>query len=124
LLKVYDVVFSHSLNGFFLLAQKLIFTVFKRITLVTSYLSADESRIKVLDETMDGSWVCGIANLFSESNEASERAAMIYYLLATCRLHDIDPLQWLKDISETLPQIKINDIESLLPQNRKQLPHP
>jgi transposase len=62
--------------------------------------------------------------LFSGSHEASERAAMIYSLLATCKLYDINPYHWLQNVLETLHQFKANDIESLLPQNWKKIHQP
>ena len=36
--------------------------------------------------------------LFAGSHDAAQRAAMVYSLFATCRLHHIYPYQWLKDV--------------------------
>lgn len=60
--------------------------------------------------------------LFAGSHEAAQRAAMVYSLLATCKLHDINPYYWLKDILENMHRYTITNIEGLLPQNWKKLP--
>ena len=36
--------------------------------------------------------------LFAGSHEAAQRSAMLYSLLGTCKLNDINPLVWLKDV--------------------------
>lgn len=38
--------------------------------------------------------------LFAGSHEAAQRAAMIYSFFNTCRLHKINPYEWLKDVLE------------------------
>lgn len=60
--------------------------------------------------------------LFAGSHEAAQRAAMIYSLLATCKLHGIHPYYWLRDVLETMHRYTTQNIESLLPQNWKKLP--
>lgn len=55
--------------------------------------------------------------LFAGSHEAAQRSAMLYALLGTCKLHDLNPFIWLKDILKRLPTHHINKIEELLPQN-------
>lgn len=60
--------------------------------------------------------------LFAGSHEAAQRAAMIYSLLATCKLHDINPYYWLRDVLENMHRFTTDNIESLLPQNWKKLP--
>lgn len=60
--------------------------------------------------------------LFAGSHEAAQRAAMVYSLLATCKLHDINPYYWLRDVLENMHRFNTNNIESLLPQNWKKLP--
>lgn len=57
--------------------------------------------------------------LFAGSHEAAQRAAMVYSLLATCRLHDINPYDWLKDVLQCMHLYTINNIAELLPQNWK-----
>ena len=60
--------------------------------------------------------------LFAGSHEAAQRAAMVYSLFATCKLHDINPYHWLKDVLERMHLYTTSNIEELLPQNWKKLP--
>jgi transposase len=58
--------------------------------------------------------------LFAGSHDAAQESAMIYSLLGTCKLHKINPWEWLKDILIRLPDHPINRIKELLPHNWKQ----
>lgn len=53
--------------------------------------------------------------LFAGSHEAAQRSAMLYSLLGTCKLHDINPSEWLTNVLKRLPLHPINKIEDLLP---------
>jgi transposase len=53
--------------------------------------------------------------LFAGSHEAAQRSAMLYSLLGTCKLHGINPFDWLKRTLETIPSHPINRIQDLLP---------
>jgi transposase len=57
--------------------------------------------------------------LFAGSHEAAQRAAMVYSLFATCRLHNINPYDWLKDVLQRMHLYTTNNIANLLPQNWK-----
>ena len=57
--------------------------------------------------------------LFAGSHEAAQRAAMVYSLFATCRLHGINPYHWLKDVLERMHLYTTANIKELLPQNWK-----
>jgi transposase len=57
--------------------------------------------------------------LFAGSHDAAQRAAMVYSLFATCRLHQINPYDWLKDVLERMHLYKTSNMEELLPQNWK-----
>ena len=57
--------------------------------------------------------------LFCGSHESAQRAAIIYSLLGTCKLHNINPQDWLNDVLTKLPAYKANNIDDLLPQNWK-----
>jgi transposase len=57
--------------------------------------------------------------LFAGSHEAAQRAAMIYSLFATCRYHNINPYDWLKDILERMHLYTTSNLAELLPQNWK-----
>jgi transposase len=55
--------------------------------------------------------------LFAGSHEAAQRSAMLYSLLGTCKLHEVNPFIWLQDVLKRLPTYPINKINDLLPQN-------
>lgn len=57
--------------------------------------------------------------LFAGSHEAAQRAAMVYSLFATCRMHGINPFTWLKDVLQRMHLYKANEILFLLPQHWK-----
>lgn len=53
--------------------------------------------------------------LFTASDEGGKRAAMMYSFFATCKIHNVNPLEWLTDVLRRLPTHPINKIEELLP---------
>jgi len=53
--------------------------------------------------------------LFAGSHEAAKRSGMLYSLLGTCKMHNIEPCNWLKDVLQTIPTHPINRIQELLP---------
>ena len=53
--------------------------------------------------------------LFAGSHEAAQRSAMLYSLLGTCKMHGIEPYQWLRNVLQTIADHPINKIEELLP---------
>lgn len=53
--------------------------------------------------------------LFAGSHEAAQRTAMLYSLMATCKLNDINPLSWLKETLIIIANHPINRIDELLP---------
>lgn len=55
--------------------------------------------------------------LFAGSHNAAQESAMIYSMLGTCKMHNINPWEWLKDILTILPDHPINKIKELLPHN-------
>lgn len=57
--------------------------------------------------------------MFAGSHDAAQRAAMIYSLFATCRIHNINPYTWLKDVLERMHLYTTANIAELLPQNWK-----
>lgn len=57
--------------------------------------------------------------LFAGSHEAAKRSAMLYSLMGTCKLHDINPFIWLRDVLQRINNHPINKIAELLPQNWK-----
>ena len=59
--------------------------------------------------------------LFAGSHEAAKRSAMLYSLMGTCKLHEINPFIWLRDVLQRIATHPINKIEDLLPQNWKSI---
>lgn len=61
--------------------------------------------------------------LFAGSHQAAQNAAMIYSFLGTCKIHDVNPLDWLKTTLENIPDCKVNQLHTLLPkQESKSIP--
>jgi transposase len=55
--------------------------------------------------------------LFAGSHEVAQRSAMLYSLLGTCKLYEINPFIWLKNVLQIMPTYPINKIHQLLPYN-------
>lgn len=55
--------------------------------------------------------------LFAGSHERAQDAAMLYSLFATCRLHNINPEQWLTHLFENINSTQKENLHLLLPQN-------
>lgn len=53
--------------------------------------------------------------LFAGSHDGARNAAVIYSLLATCKLNDIEPFGWLKNALETIPDYPVNQLHKLIP---------
>lgn len=39
----------------------------------------------------------------------------MYSFFASCKVHNVNPLEWLSDVLRRLPNLPINKIEELLP---------
>lgn len=57
--------------------------------------------------------------LFAGNHKGAERIAIIYSFFATCKIHDVNPWEWLKDVLERLLEYPINQIRDLLPNKWK-----
>jgi len=55
--------------------------------------------------------------LFAGSDEGGRRAALMYTLIETARLNDLDPEAWLTDIISRIADHPINRVDELLPWN-------
>lgn len=55
--------------------------------------------------------------LFAGSHEGARRAAMFYTFFGTCKMHGVNPWQWLKKVLEVIPDHHANKLEELFPQN-------
>lgn len=53
--------------------------------------------------------------LFAGSHDAAQRIAMMYSFMASCKAHDINPSEWLKDTLDRIPDTKMSELELLLP---------
>lgn len=53
--------------------------------------------------------------LFAGSHEAAQKAAVIYSLLATCKLQEVEPFTWLKNILTIIPDYPANKLYNLIP---------
>jgi transposase len=54
--------------------------------------------------------------LFCGNHEAAGRTAIIYSLLGTCKINNVNPIQWLTDVFNRIQDCKINDLDKLLPE--------
>ena len=55
--------------------------------------------------------------LFAGSDRGGERAAIMFTLIQTAKLNDVDPQAWLADVLARIADHKINDLVALLPWN-------
>jgi transposase len=53
--------------------------------------------------------------LFCGNHEAATRTAIIYSLLGTCKINNVNPTEWLTDVFSRIPECKTNDLYKLLP---------
>jgi transposase len=53
--------------------------------------------------------------LFCGSEESAQKTAMIYSLLACCKVNSVDPYKWLKDVLTRISAHPVNRIKDLLP---------
>ena len=56
--------------------------------------------------------------LFAGSHDAAQRTAMLYSFLGSCKMNDVEPSAWLKDVLIRLPDYKANKLHELLPNCR------
>jgi hypothetical protein len=57
--------------------------------------------------------------LFAGSERGGDRAAFMHTLIMTAKMNDIDPLSWMADVLETLPDMPVSRVHELLPWNWK-----
>ena len=57
--------------------------------------------------------------LFCGDDEAAQRAAVVYSLLATCKAYGVDERVWLEDVLRRMPEYELGhkDYANLLPGN-------
>ena len=90
---------------------------------LTRYLENGEVKIdNNLVENVIRPLVLGRKNsLFSGSHEAAQRHAVVYSLLGTCLMHDVNPEEWLTDVLTRIPTHPNSRVDELLPHNWKKL---
>ena len=54
--------------------------------------------------------------LFAGSHHAAEQAAIIYSLLACCKINKVEPFKWLKNTLNVIPDYPANQLDRLLPE--------
>ena len=54
--------------------------------------------------------------LFAGSHEAAQQAAVAYSILATCKLHELEPFTYLARILSIIPEFPANQLHTLLPR--------
>ena len=97
----------------------------KRIDAFTRFL--DDGRICLSNNAAERA-LRGIALgrkswLFAGSDRGGERAAVMFTLIHTAKLNDIDPQAWLADVLARIADHKITDLAALLPWNwRRAMP--
>jgi len=57
--------------------------------------------------------------MFAGSHDGAKRAAMMYSFFGTCKLHNINPQEWLADVLVRITDTKLSQLHELLPQNWK-----
>ncbi|MGO9547858.1 MAG: IS66 family transposase [Rhodomicrobium sp.] len=62
--------------------------------------------------------------MFCGSDRGGQRAAVMYSLIATCRMNDVDPEAWLRDVLARLPEHPARQLHGLLPWNWKRAQTP
>ena len=55
--------------------------------------------------------------LFAGSHDAAQRAAVVYWLLGTCKLQGVNPQEWLTDVFERIPTHPARRVADLLPHH-------
>ncbi len=53
--------------------------------------------------------------LFAGSHDSAQRAAVAYTILAACKTANINPLEYLADVLQTLPSRNVNEVDDLIP---------
>ncbi|MDD2257333.1 MAG: transposase domain-containing protein, partial [Bacteroidales bacterium] len=62
---------------------------------------------------------CTASTRWSGNDQAAERTAIIYSLLGSCRLANVNPNAWLTDVLNRMPDHSIQKLSELLPTNWK-----
>ena len=94
------------------------YRILKKLSLYTT-----DGRYKIDDNMVENSirpLAIGRKNyLFCGDDDAAQRAAVVYSLLATCKAHGADERAWLEDVLRKMPEYELGkkDFSDLLPGN-------
>lgn len=96
---------------------KAVFYLIPRLYKITMYL--EDGRLEIdnnLAENLIRPVALGRKNyLFAGSHAGAKRAAIVYSLLGSCKLQEINPHEYLMDILQRLPLQPVNRLQDLLP---------
>lgn len=53
--------------------------------------------------------------LFAGSDRGGRTAAVLFSIIASCKLHEVEPWTWLRDVLRRLPDIAVSQLSTLLP---------
>lgn len=56
--------------------------------------------------------------LFAGSHQAAQQAAMMYSFFGSCKINQVEPLQWLTEVLRQIPDTKLSQLHKLLPNNQ------
>jgi hypothetical protein len=97
--------------------SKAIFYLIPRFNKIAMYIA--DGRLEVdnnIVENLIRPVALGRKNyMFAGSHAGAKRAAIVYSLLGSCRLQDINPYDYLLDILQRLPLQPVNRLQELLP---------
>jgi transposase len=57
--------------------------------------------------------------LFSKTHESAQRVSCFYSFFITCRLHNVNPKEWIEDVFNKINDLKPSQYHTLFPQNWK-----
>jgi hypothetical protein len=59
--------------------------------------------------------------LFCGSHKAAQNVAIIYSFFGSCKMQNVNPRVWLKDVLEKIEEYNIQKLEKLLPGYKNQM---
>ena len=79
----------------------------------------DDGRFRIDNNLIENS-IRGVAlgrknYLFAGSHDGARNAAIVYSLVTTCKINDIEPFEWLKETLEIIPDYPANQLYKLIP---------
>ena len=93
----------------------------RQLPKLTAYL--EDGRIEIDNNLIENAirpLALGRKNyLFAGSHAGAERVAMMYSFFASCKVHEVNPWEWLKDVLERIGDHSVNQLEELLPHQWK-----